>query len=68
MDSFLPVDADHALDALDCGSGGGGDTYLNLRIASIFIIMAGSLSGALFPVLAKRSTWLHVPKSVFECV
>ncbi|KIY66849.1 ZIP-like iron-zinc transporter [Cylindrobasidium torrendii FP15055 ss-10] len=51
---------------LNCGSGGGADNMLGLRIASIFIILVGSTSGALFPVLAKNSSWLHVPKSVFD--
>ncbi|KAG0699903.1 ZIP-like iron-zinc transporter [Suillus ampliporus] len=51
---------------LNCGSGGGATTYSQLRIASVFIILIGSTSGALFPVLAKRTNWLHVPKSVFD--
>ncbi|KAG1811497.1 Zinc/iron permease [Suillus subaureus] len=51
---------------LNCGSGGGATTYPQLRIASVFIILIGSLSGALFPVLAQRSSWLHVPKGVFD--
>ena len=55
-------------DAVDCGSGGGDDTSFGLRIASVFIILVGSMAGALFPVLAKRSTWLHVPKPIFEFV
>ena len=55
-------------DAVDCGSGGGDDSSFGLRIASVFIILAGSMAGALFPVLAKRSSWLHVPKLVFEFV
>ena len=55
-------------DAVDCGSGGGDDSSFGLRIASVFIILVGSMAGALFPVLAKRSKWLHVPKLVFEFV
>ncbi|KAK0239073.1 Zinc/iron permease [Armillaria nabsnona] len=55
-------------DALNCGSGGGADTFFGLRVASIFIISACSTFGALFPVLVKSSSWLHVPKSVFESV
>ncbi|KAJ7599376.1 ZIP-like iron-zinc transporter [Mycena floridula] len=51
---------------INCGSGGGSDTFFGLRVASIFIILAGSTSGALFPVLAKRSTWLHIPKPIFD--
>ena len=54
--------------AVECGSGGGDDSSFGLRIASVFIILVGSTSGALFPVLAKRSSWLHVPKPVFEFV
>ncbi|KAG1907573.1 ZIP-like iron-zinc transporter [Suillus fuscotomentosus] len=50
----------------NCGSGGGATTYAQLRIASIFIILIGSTSGALFPVLANRTSWLHVPKAVFD--
>ncbi|KAK0239072.1 ZIP-like iron-zinc transporter [Armillaria nabsnona] len=53
-------------DAPNCGSGGGADTFFGLRVASIFIILVGSTFGALFPVLAKNSSWLHVPKSVFD--
>ncbi|PPQ62896.1 hypothetical protein CVT24_006294 [Panaeolus cyanescens] len=51
---------------LNCGNGGGSDLHFHLRIASIFIILVGATGGALFPILAKRSTWLHVPKSVFD--
>ncbi|KAF9031366.1 ZIP-like iron-zinc transporter [Hymenopellis radicata] len=50
----------------ECGSGGGADTFLGLRVASIFIIGFGSTAGALFPVLSRRSKWLHVPKPVFD--
>ncbi|KAF8074904.1 ZIP-like iron-zinc transporter [Lyophyllum atratum] len=51
---------------LNCSSGGGADDLFGLRVASIFIILIGSSSGALFPVLARRSSWLHVPKFVFD--
>ena len=54
--------------AVECGSGGGDDSSFGLRIASVFIILVGSTSGALFPVLAKRSSWLNVPKPIFEFV
>ncbi|KAH7907011.1 Zinc/iron permease [Hygrophoropsis aurantiaca] len=53
-------------DTLDCSAGGGAETYTNLRIASVFIIFASSSFGALFPVLARRTSWVHVPKGVFE--
>ncbi|KAG6337374.1 hypothetical protein ID866_1697 [Astraeus odoratus] len=51
---------------VNCGSGGGANTYTGLRIASIFVILVGSATGALFPVLAKRSSWLHVPRIVYD--
>ncbi|KZP30637.1 ZIP-like iron-zinc transporter [Athelia psychrophila] len=53
-------------DDLNCGSGGGSQKYFQLRIASIFIILIGSTAGATFPVLAARSSWLHVPKGLFD--
>ncbi|KAL6306137.1 ZIP-like iron-zinc transporter [Sparassis latifolia] len=51
-----------------CGDGGGADTYFGLRVASVFIIMATSAVGALFPVLTRRTQWLNaiVPTSVFQ--
>lgn len=52
--------------ALNCSSDGGADDLLGLRVAAIFIILVGSSSGALFPVLARRSSWLHVPKFIFD--
>ncbi|KAG6833220.1 hypothetical protein H0H87_009841 [Tephrocybe sp. NHM501043] len=50
----------------NCGNGGGADDFFGLRVASIFVILVGSLAGAFFPVLAKRSSWLHVPNSVYD--
>ncbi|TCD65047.1 high-affinity Zn(2+) transporter zrt1, partial [Steccherinum ochraceum] len=57
---------DAADDSLNCGSGGGSDTFFGLRVASVFIILVGSMSGALFPVLARRTKWLNVPDAVFD--
>ncbi|TFK39931.1 ZIP-like iron-zinc transporter [Crucibulum laeve] len=52
---------------LNCGANTEGvDSLMGLRIASIFVILIGSTGGAVFPVLAKRSKWLHVPKAVFD--
>lgn len=72
-DAILPFDIEHSHghsfeEEVHCGVGGGADTLLGLRVAAIFVILVGSSCGALFPVLARRSSWLHVPKSVFECV
>jgi zinc transporter 1/2/3 len=53
---------------INCGSGGGDNSGLSIRVAAIFVILIGSSTGALFPVFAKRSSWLQVPKGVFECV
>ncbi len=55
-------------DDVNCGSGGGDTRFTGLRIASIFIILATSLFGALFPVLARRTKWLstHIPTRVFD--
>ncbi|KIJ14870.1 hypothetical protein PAXINDRAFT_169551 [Paxillus involutus ATCC 200175] len=51
---------------LNCGNGGGADSYTNLRIASVFIVLIGSSFGALFPVLAKKTQWVKVPDAVFD--
>lgn len=50
-----------------CGAVDAEDQQLmGLRIASIFIIGAGSTLGALFPVLARRSKFLKVPQALFD--
>ena len=55
-------------DDVNCGSGGGDTTREGVRIASVFIVMVGSMFGAFFPVLSRRSRWLAplVPKAVFD--
>lgn len=53
-------------EVLNCGSGGGSDEHFHLRIAAVFIVLVGSMSGALFPVLARRTSWLRVPEAVFK--
>ncbi|KAJ4469860.1 ZIP-like iron-zinc transporter [Lentinula aciculospora] len=53
-------------DITDCNSDSNGDVLLGLRIASIFVIYIGSSCGALFPVLARRSKYINVPKSLFD--
>ncbi|KAJ7208865.1 ZIP-like iron-zinc transporter [Mycena pura] len=50
----------------DCSIADNADTFFGLRVASVFIILACSTVGALFPVLAKQSTWLPVPTAVFD--
>jgi len=51
---------------INCSPGGGADTYFGLRVGSIFIVLVGSTFGALFPVLAKASSWLKMPRAVYE--
>ncbi|KAJ7227835.1 ZIP-like iron-zinc transporter [Mycena haematopus] len=50
----------------DCTAVTNPNTYMQLRVASVFIVLVCATSGTLFPVLARRSKWLHVPKSVFN--
>ncbi|GJE93307.1 ZIP zinc/iron transport family protein [Phanerochaete sordida] len=63
MASFVRRDDD-----TNCGSGGGDSGDLPLRIASIFVIFAGSSLGAFFPVLSRRTKWLgaRIPKRAFD--
>ena len=51
---------------VNCGEGGGDTGSTGLRIASVFIILTGSMFGALFPVLSRRVKYLTVPKRVFD--
>ncbi|PCH38151.1 ZIP zinc/iron transport family [Wolfiporia cocos MD-104 SS10] len=51
---------------VNCGNGGGASSYTGLRIAALFIVMATSMFGALFPVVSRRVPWLHVPKFAFQ--
>jgi hypothetical protein len=60
---FLP-----RADPPDCNTGGGDDQFFGLRVGSIFIILACATFGATFPVIANRSSWLRLPRSVFACV
>ncbi|KAG8680592.1 high-affinity Zn(2+) transporter zrt1, partial [Ceratobasidium sp. 395] len=53
-------------ESLECGPLNNEDTHLKMRIASIFIILATSSSGALFPVIASRVKYLSVHKGVFD--
>ncbi|KAJ7742805.1 ZIP-like iron-zinc transporter [Mycena metata] len=50
----------------ECTSPRNPNTYFHLRVASVFIVLVCATGGTLFPVLARRSKWLHVPKAVFD--
>jgi len=52
-------------DPPDCGHDSN-DTFFGIRVASVFVILLTGSFGALFPVLARKSSWLRVPKSVFD--
>ncbi|KAI0690327.1 Zinc/iron permease [Cytidiella melzeri] len=51
-----------------CGDSGTSSTDFPLRIASIFVILAGALFGALLPVLSTRTSYLRskIPRRVFD--
>jgi hypothetical protein len=56
------------MSSVDCGSGGGDTAFEGLRIASLFIIWATGSFGAFFPVIAHRSSKIHLPHAIFESV
>ena len=55
-------------DEVNCDGGSDVNTYAALRIASIFIILATSLLGALLPIVARRQRVLRViiPETAFQ--
>ncbi|TFK26229.1 ZIP zinc/iron transport family [Coprinopsis marcescibilis] len=70
-------DHDHDHDAPSTGGGhshGSGSCefeaeehdYMSLRIAAVFVLLVGSTLGALFPVIARRASFIHIPKAVFD--
>lgn len=50
---------------IECGAGNEYDGRLGLRISSIFVIMVGSLIGAVAPILLARSSRMAFPKTAF---
>ncbi|KAH7305698.1 zinc-regulated transporter 2 [Rhexocercosporidium sp. MPI-PUGE-AT-0058] len=50
-----------------CGGGGANkDDYdLPLHVAALFLVLAFSIFGAGFPVVAKRVTWMKIPPKLF---
>ncbi|GAP88833.1 putative plasma membrane low affinity zinc ion protein [Rosellinia necatrix] len=50
---------------VDCGAGNEYDGRLGLRISSIFVILVGSLIGAVVPVLLARGTKMKVNGTAF---
>lgn len=58
-------DAAAATITVDCESGNEFDGRLGLRISSIFVILVGSLLGALLPIVLARSSRFTVPPVTF---
>ncbi|KAH9815421.1 Zinc/iron permease [Melampsora americana] len=50
----------------ECGSSNESGGRLGLRVGAIFIILATSLLGTLFPILTRRSTLFVVPAAAYE--
>jgi zinc transporter 1/2/3 len=48
-----------------CTTGNDYDGNIGLRISSIFVILIGSLGGALFPLIAKKFQGAGIPDWVF---
>ncbi|OAG10567.1 ZIP zinc/iron transport family [Paraphaeosphaeria sporulosa] len=48
-----------------CISSNAYDGRMGIRISSIFVILVGSMFGAVFPVFAKRNRQLGIPESLF---
>jgi zinc transporter 1/2/3 len=73
MESILfgRQDADAGADAtsnsvtVECDSGNDFDGRIGLRVSSIFVILVGSLIGAMLPVVLARSSKMHVPSVAF---
>jgi solute carrier family 39 (zinc transporter), member 1/2/3 len=68
MDPILQI-REHAARSFDvaveCDTGNDYDGRMGVRISSIFVILVGSIIGALTPVVLARSSRLHVPKVSF---
>ena len=68
MDSFKALLAPRANDedvVPECEVGENDMSYFGLRVASIFVILIGSLIGAVLPVWLARSSRMKVPKLCF---
>ncbi|KAF2440375.1 putative Low-affinity zinc transporter of the plasma membrane [Karstenula rhodostoma CBS 690.94] len=48
-----------------CSSSNDYDGRIGIRISSIFVILVGSMFGAVFPVFARRNRQLGIPESLF---
>ncbi|KAF2476565.1 low-affinity zinc ion transporter-like protein [Lindgomyces ingoldianus] len=71
----LPLDLAHLLvrqhdgteepSPVNCETGNGYDGRMGVRISAVFVILVGSMLGAMFPVYARRHSGLGVPDWAF---
>lgn len=55
-----------AMEKPQCGSQGESGEYdLPLHVVALFLVLAASLFGAGFPVVAKKVTWVKIPNKIF---
>ncbi|EWC46543.1 hypothetical protein DRE_04266 [Drechslerella stenobrocha 248] len=64
-DPVLPPDAYTITQTIVCNENTNADDQLGLRISAIFVIMVGSMFGALFPIFAQQFSAFRGQKRVF---
>merc|ERR1711939_1105509 len=64
--SPAPPSMSDAVDPGACGDGSPYNGHFGLRVGSIFIILATSTAGALFPIVSRRVRALRVPEPVYD--
>ncbi|KAL1841885.1 hypothetical protein VTJ49DRAFT_6484 [Mycothermus thermophilus] len=67
---FIAMEPEAGIEPIEgkpiCGSGEEvGEYDLPLHVAALFLVMAASIFGAGFPVVAKKVSWIKVPKRTF---
>lgn len=55
-------------DQVQCGDVNNEVSLFGVRVASVFVILVTSMTGAFFPVLTRKSKIVAVPEIVFEYV
>ncbi|GJJ11160.1 hypothetical protein Clacol_005392 [Clathrus columnatus] len=53
-------------DEIQCGNINNEVDLFGVRVASVFVILATSMFGAFFPVLTRKSKFIHIPEAVFQ--
>ena len=65
MDHLTPLIAREASQPPACNTGNDYDGRMGLRISAIFVILVGSMFGAVFPVLSNNFKGTHIPGWAF---